>query len=94
LLNLQIRFDYLAREIGLTRERLRRLQMLKEKNPAWEAYDKYADAPVGIDIRIEEQEAVLEELADEIAGVQSFIDQKKGLNQTIPMFGVSHVPRT
>jgi hypothetical protein len=55
--------------VKLTRERLRRLKRKQIRNPAWIAYDKYADEFVGIDIRIEEQQAVLEEQLQDIEAV-------------------------
>ncbi len=58
------------RELGeylrLTKERIKRLKKKQAENPAWTAYCKYADAFVGIDIHIEEQEAVLEEYKQDI----------------------------
>jgi len=58
------------REFGeslwLTKERLRRLKKKEQENPAWAAYCKYADALVGIDIRVEEQLAVREEIEQDI----------------------------
>ncbi len=50
----------------LTVRRLDHLQRTQAKNPEWAAYDKYADDIVGIDIRIEEQHAVLEMLIQEL----------------------------
>lgn len=52
-------------ELTLTKTRLERLKKTQENNPSWEAYDKYADDFVGIDIRIEEQYAVFEWLEAE-----------------------------
>lgn len=52
--------------LKLTKERLKRLRAKQSKNPEWKSYDQYANDFVGIDIRIEEQEAVLEELLQEI----------------------------
>lgn len=49
-------------EQALTGIRLSRLLATQSKNPKWAAYDKYADAIVGINIRIEEQYAAAEEL--------------------------------
>jgi len=54
-------------ELALTGLRLSQLLTTQAKNPEWAAYDKYADDVVGIDIRIEEQEAVLELLEDVLA---------------------------
>ncbi len=56
----------LSESLKLAKERLRRLKRKQKMNPDWVAYDKYADAPVGIDIRIEEQLAVKEELEQDI----------------------------
>ncbi len=42
-------------QIALTEERIRRLKLCREKKPGWTSYDKYADAQVGIGIRIEEK---------------------------------------
>jgi len=56
----------LGESLRLTKERLRRLNKKQKENPAWAAYDKYADALVGIDIRIEEQLAVREEIGQDI----------------------------
>jgi hypothetical protein len=75
----------IRRELGvslrLTKERLKRLKKKQAENPAWAAYDKYADAFVGIDIRIEEQEAVLEELKRDIelvnARAQEIVEEAK-----------------
>jgi len=62
--------NQVRRELGeslrLTKERLRRLKRKEKENPSWAAYDKYADAFVGIDIRIEEQQAVREEIEQDI----------------------------
>ena len=54
----------------LTVTRLERLRNTQANNPNWEAYDKYADDMVGIDIRIEEQQAVQEELEDDLRLLQ------------------------
>jgi len=56
----------LDESLKLTKKRLRRLERKQSENPAWAAYDKYADAFVGIDIRIEEQLAVREEIEQDI----------------------------
>jgi len=53
-------------EMALTNTRIERLKTTQAKNPTWEAYDKYADDWVDIDIRIEEQQAVLGMLEDDI----------------------------
>jgi len=52
-------------ELVLTGKRLEGLKNTQTKNPGWAAYDKYADAIVGIDIRIEEQHAALEMLGED-----------------------------
>jgi len=52
--------------LKLTKERIRRLQRKQKENPTWIAYDKHADDFVGIDIRLEEQQAVLEEQLQDI----------------------------
>jgi len=56
----------LGESLKLTKGRLRRLKKRASWNPSWTAYDKYADALVGIDIRIEEQLAVREEIEQDI----------------------------
>lgn len=61
----QIRRE-LGESLKLTKERLRRLNKKQVERPTWIAYDKYADAFVGIDIRIEEQLAVREELEQDV----------------------------
>jgi len=50
----------------LTVRRLQRLQKTQANNPEWAAYDQYADDIIGIDIRIEEQNAVLSMLVEEL----------------------------
>ena len=50
----------------LTVTRLERLHNTQARKPKWVAYDKYADDIVGIDIRIEEQHAVLSMLVEEL----------------------------
>ncbi|MCJ7829170.1 MAG: hypothetical protein MUP81_05460 [Dehalococcoidia bacterium] len=50
------------RELDLTNRRLERLRNKQKQNPDFEAYDYYAGEKVGIDVRIEEQEAVKDEL--------------------------------
>ncbi len=64
----QYRREY-GESLKLTKERLRRLKKKKKVNPVWSAYCKYADAFVGIDIRVEEQLAVREELEQDILSV-------------------------
>ena len=58
------------REFGewlkMTKERLKRLKKKQAENPTWIGYCKYADAFIGIDIRIEEQLAVREEIKQDI----------------------------
>jgi hypothetical protein len=56
----------LSESLKLTKERLRRLKRKQKENSDWVAYDKYADAPVGIDIRIEEQLVVGKEIEQDI----------------------------
>ena len=66
-------------ELELTDRRLSRLINTKAKNPSWDAYDKYADDVVGIDIRIEEQQAVYEELTDCLTLLDKRINRPKQL---------------
>jgi len=58
--------EHLEVEVILTNTRIERLQTTQAKNPTWAAYDKYADDLVGIDIRIEEQNAVAGMLEDDL----------------------------
>ena len=53
-------------EIILTNTRIERLKATQDKNPDWKHYDKYADDLVDIDSRIEEWEAVLGMLQDDL----------------------------
>jgi len=62
---IQIRRE-LGESLKLTKERIRRLKRKQKENPTWVAYDKYADEPIGIDIRIEEQSEVLVEFEQDI----------------------------
>jgi hypothetical protein len=50
------------RELDLANRRLKRLRNKQKQNPNFEAYDYYAGENVSIDIRIEEQIAILDEL--------------------------------
>ncbi|MCJ7633674.1 hypothetical protein MUP77_14950 [Candidatus Bathyarchaeota archaeon] len=50
------------RELDLTNRRLERLRNKQKKNPNFEAYDYYANEKVSIVTRIEEWEAVKDEL--------------------------------
>lgn len=50
------------RELDLANRRLERLRNKQKQNPNFEAYDYYAGEKVNIDIRIEEWEAVKDEL--------------------------------
>lgn len=53
-------------QLPLIRRRIRLLKATQKRNPTWAHYDKYADAIVGIDIRIEEQQACLDYAEEEI----------------------------
>lgn len=64
------RVEELEAEIALAGRRLAKLKETQKKQPGWEAYDKYIDEKVGIDIRVEEQEAVLGMLKDEVGNIQ------------------------
>ena len=52
---------YLQAEINRLERILSKLSVTQSKNPNWTAYDKYTEEDIGIDIRIEEQRAALEE---------------------------------
>lgn len=59
----------------LANRRLERLKATQAKNPDWEAYDPRIDEVIGIDIRIEEQEAVLGELTDELTRLEEAMEK-------------------
>lgn len=69
----------LSESLKLTKERLGRLKRKQKENPAWVAYCKYADAFVGIDIRIEEQLAVREEIEQNIVLVDARARELKAI---------------
>jgi len=56
--------------INLTRMRLQRLRAKQKQQPDFESYDVYAEAMVSIDIRIEEQTAVLEMQERELSNLE------------------------
>jgi len=58
--------ESIGAELKLTHRRLERLKNTQAKNPKWAAYDYLADDIVGIDTRIEEQQAVFEELENDL----------------------------
>jgi len=73
-------------EFILTDRRLIALRRTQATKPDWSAYDPYVDEVVGIGVRIEEQEAILDELTNLITLVTDEQDRRRGLNQTIQMF--------
>jgi len=73
------------RDRELTRRRLAALQRTKSIKPGWAAYDPRIDEVVGIDIRIEEQEAVFDYLSDLLQEISNEQGRRLGLNQTIRM---------
>ena len=77
---------YYTEELRLTERRLPSLRRRQEREPTWSAYDPRIGEEVGIDIRIEEQEAVRDEFEILLAILQAEKDHRAGLNQTIRMF--------
>lgn len=61
--------------IALTKRRLERLKATQAKHPDWKAFDPMVGEDVGIDIRIEEQEAVLEMYTKEMQGLEEAMEQ-------------------
>jgi hypothetical protein len=72
--------------LGLTERRLAALKITKSKKPDWKAFDPMIGEEVGIDIRIEEQAAVLDEYQIYVRLFTDERDRRRGLNQTIRMF--------
>lgn len=65
--------------LDLTQRRLQRLDAKKQANPNFQAYDRFADAMVSIDIRIEEQEAVFALYNEELGALNKALE-KAGAN--------------
>ncbi len=63
--------------IALTERRIERLKDTQKRNPGWHSFDRYADADVGIDVRIEEQQAVLEGQEGDLIDIQKEIEKRK-----------------
>ncbi|GAH53853.1 unnamed protein product, partial [marine sediment metagenome] len=61
------------------------LRKTQASRPDWKGYDPYIDEYVGIDIRIEEQEAVRDMIEDALKLMAAEQDRRRGLNQTIRM---------
>ena len=72
-------------ELVLTNRRLDALQCRKKREPTWEALDPMIQEYVGINIRIEEQLAVKDELIAQLVLLESELNRRHGLNQTIRM---------
>ncbi len=70
----------------LTERRLETLRRRQKREPTWESFDPMIQEIVGIGIRIEEQEAVRDELHDHLSQLSAEIEKRHGVNQTIKMF--------
>lgn len=73
------------RELELTERRLAALKRRQAIEPSWCHYDPMVGEDVSIDIRIEEQEAVLNEYEIYIELFTAETEHRQGLNQTIRM---------
>jgi hypothetical protein len=66
--------ESLSDQLRLT---LRRIEIIRKKqkaNPNFEAYDRWADGMVGIDIRLEEQLAVRDDLESDLTILTARLD--------------------
>lgn len=69
------RRQVLEEYIELTGRRLERLKATQKRKPNWEGYDPFIDERVGIDVRIEEQQAVLEVSNDDLAALNEAMEK-------------------
>jgi len=69
--------DNLQAGLALTLRRVAKLLVTQKRNPTWAAYDKYADDVVGIDVRIEEQEAIIEHIEGELVKFEADLAKLK-----------------
>ncbi len=72
-------------QIALAEKRIERLRQTEKKRPDWQSFDKYIGEQVGIDIRIEEQQASLGESEGMLKQIETELDRRRGLNQTMKM---------
>lgn len=70
--------------IALTDRRLSALRRRQARDPDWKALDPLIDEEVGIDVRIEEQEAVRQEAEENLALVDAEKVRRKGRPQAPP----------
>ncbi len=73
-------------ELALARRRLASLKRTQAARPDFTNFNPLADGIVGIDIYIEEWEAVLGELTDQLKLIERDRNRRLGLNQTMRMF--------
>ena len=69
--------EELTREFFLTQRRLAALRKTQVRDPGWKALDPLIDEVVGIDIRIEEQEAVKGELTEQLGMIAEEYARRK-----------------
>lgn len=77
---------YYQEQLALTERRLAALLKTRAVQPRWSAFDPFIGEEVGIDIRIEEQEAVRDEITDYLQLFSRETEHRQGLNQTMRMF--------
>jgi len=65
----------LVEVVELTERRLTRLKATQKKKPHWEGYDPYVDEVVGIDVRIEEQYAVLGVYREDLTTIEKAMEK-------------------
>lgn len=63
--------------IALTTRRRDALKRTQAVNPGWQSYDKHSEAVVGIDVRIEEQQAILESQECDLIDIEKEISKRR-----------------